>query len=322
VNRLLAEKSAGRSEGGAVDLVWINGENFAALKQAGMLRGPFVETLPAFSLLDTERNPALTTDFTLPTEGYEAPWGTAQLTFYYDSAMLSEPPRTLAALAAYVRAHPGRFTYPQPPDFLGTTFLKQVLVTQAPDKAVLAKPVDEENFAAASAPVFSYLDEIQKSLWRGGRAFPQNGAGLRTLFAEREIDIGFTFNPGDASAAIEKGEVPDTVRSFGLLGGMIGNAHFLAIPSNASAKEGAMVVVNFLLSPEAQARKADPRVWGDPTVLSPQKMSPEERGLFDALPRGKADILAEDAVPVLGEPHGSWMARLEAEWGRRYGEAP
>ena len=75
VNRLLAEKSAGRSEGGAVDLVWINGENFAALKQAGMLHGPFVEALPAFALLDTERNPALTTDFTLRDGGLRGALG-------------------------------------------------------------------------------------------------------------------------------------------------------------------------------------------------------------------------------------------------------
>ena len=37
VSRILAEKAAGRREGGAVDLVWINGENFVALKDAGML---------------------------------------------------------------------------------------------------------------------------------------------------------------------------------------------------------------------------------------------------------------------------------------------
>ena len=52
-----------------------------------------------------------------------------------------------------------------------------------------------------------------------------------------------------------------------MAGGTIGNTHFVAIPYNSSAKEGAQVVANFLLSPEAQARKLDPTVWGDPTVL-------------------------------------------------------
>src|SRR6266699_1138944 len=36
VQRVLADRRAGRTSGGAVDLIWINGENFAAGKQAGL----------------------------------------------------------------------------------------------------------------------------------------------------------------------------------------------------------------------------------------------------------------------------------------------
>src|SRR4051794_11985244 len=36
VSRVLTEKTAGRLDGGSVDLIWINGENFAAMK-AGRL---------------------------------------------------------------------------------------------------------------------------------------------------------------------------------------------------------------------------------------------------------------------------------------------
>lgn len=322
VTRLLAEKTAGRTEGGAVDLVWINGENFANLKRNGFLFGPFADKLPNFALADTEGKPVLTTDFTTPVEGYESPWGTAQLTFMHDSATLPQPPRTLDALLAFARANPGRFTYPQPPDFMGSTFLKQILVTVAPDKAVLAQEATDAAFAPAESAVFAYLDALQPSLWRQGRAYPQNVAALRSLFADREIDIAFTFNPGDASTAIEKGEVPDTVRSFTLEGGTIGNAHFVAIPANAASKAGAMVVANFLLSPEAQARKADTRVWGDPTVLALGKLSAQDRALFDALPLGKASLAPDAMGPALNEPHPSWMARLETAWAKRYGVAP
>jgi putative spermidine/putrescine transport system substrate-binding protein len=34
VNKVLGEKTAGKDEDGSVDLIWINGENFATLKQA------------------------------------------------------------------------------------------------------------------------------------------------------------------------------------------------------------------------------------------------------------------------------------------------
>src|SRR4051795_13496147 len=36
VSRVLGEKAASLTRGGAVDLVWVNGENFAALKRNGL----------------------------------------------------------------------------------------------------------------------------------------------------------------------------------------------------------------------------------------------------------------------------------------------
>src|SRR5690606_20483614 len=38
VSRVLTEKVAGRTTDGAVDLVWINGENFASMKENGLLQ--------------------------------------------------------------------------------------------------------------------------------------------------------------------------------------------------------------------------------------------------------------------------------------------
>ncbi len=48
VSRIVAEKAAGQATGGSVDLIWINGENFAALKSQNLLFGPFAELLPNF----------------------------------------------------------------------------------------------------------------------------------------------------------------------------------------------------------------------------------------------------------------------------------
>ncbi len=124
VTRVLAEKAAGKTDRGSVDLIWINGENFAAMKRHGLLYGPFTGQLPNFRLVDTDSKPTLT-DFTVPVDGLEAPWSMAQFVFIYDSVSIPRPPRTPKALLEWAKANPGRFTYPQPPDFLGTTFLKQ-----------------------------------------------------------------------------------------------------------------------------------------------------------------------------------------------------
>jgi putative thiamine transport system substrate-binding protein len=128
VARVLAEKTAGRAAGGAVDLIWLNGENFAAMKADDLLYGPFVADLPNFAYVDTAGKPTTLVDFTVPTDGLEAPWGMAQFVFFYDSAVVETPPRSIPALLDWATAHPGRFTYPAPPDFVGSTFLKHVKI--------------------------------------------------------------------------------------------------------------------------------------------------------------------------------------------------
>lgn len=317
VSRIIAEKAAGQDTGGSVDLIWINGENFAHLKAQGLLFGPFVELLPNFRYVDPAEKPTTVVDFTVPTEGYEAPWGMAQLVFFRDSARVQEPPRSMAALRAWAEANPGRFTYPAPPDFLGTTFLKQALYETTADPTHLQRPAGE-HAAMTLEPLWSYLDGLHPLLWRKGATFPKTSSEMRQLVADGETDIYFAFNPGDASSAIAQGLLPETMRPFVPNAGSIGNTHFLAIPANAAVAEGAMAFVDFLLSPAAQARKENPDLWGDPTVLSLARLAPDDRKLFEALPRGIATPTPDELGRPLPEPHASWVAALEQAWLKRY----
>jgi putative thiamine transport system substrate-binding protein len=319
VSRVIAEKSAGKDAGGAVDLIWINGENFAAMKEQGLLYGPWAEDVPNWQFVDVAGKAAVTSDFTVPTDGLEAPWGMAQIIFYHDTARLSAPPRSIPALLDWARANPGRFAYPQPPDFLGSTFLKQAVMELAPDPTVLTEPVSEESYHEATAPLWAYLDDLTPNLWRGGAAYPQSGPRLIQLMNDGEIDLALSFNPNEPSNAIANFELPDTVRSYVLDGGTIGNASFVAIPYNANAKAGALVLANFLMSPQAQAHKSDPAVWGNGTVLALDKLSPEDRAAFDGIERGIAALSPADLGAALPEPHPSWMVRLEQDWTARYG---
>ncbi len=318
VRKVLAEKSAGRTTGGSVDLIWINGENFKAMKDQGLLFGPFAEQLPNFALVDVDNKPTTRSDFTVPTDGLEAPWGMARLNFIYDSARLATPPRSMAALLDHAKANPGRVAYPAPPDFIGTTFLKQVVYETAPDPSVLQRPAGD-NFDAVTAPMWRYLDALTPNLWRGGRLYPKNGPALIRLLDDGEVDIAISFYPSEASSAIANGLLPETARTFVLDGGTIGNTHFVAIPFNARGRAGAMVVADFLMSAEAQAHKQNPEVWGDDTVLAMDRLDATERRLFADLPLGAATLAPDELGPTLPEPHPSWMTRIEETWLARYG---
>lgn len=319
VSRVLAEKLAGNTESGSVDLLWVNGENFATLKQNDLLFGPWAEQLPNFPLVEADQHPEMREDFTIPVDGFESPWTRSQLIYYYDSEYLSSPPQSAAALLAWAKDNPGQFTYPRPPEFLGSTFLKQVLLELVPDRAPLYSPLVSQDFARITAPLWSYLDQLHPLLLRGGRNFPNSGTQMRRMMGDGEISLALSLSPAEASAGIAAGELPDSVRSFVPDAGSIGNVSFLAVPFNARAKAGAMVLANFLLSVEAQLQAYRPEVMGSTTVLSMGALRAEDRAAFSAVDVGPATLSPEALGTTLREPHPDWMDALEREWVERYG---
>jgi putative thiamine transport system substrate-binding protein len=318
VARVVAERAAGRNEGGAVDMIWINGPNFLAMKEQNLLY-QFADRLPNFRLVDVEGKPATVVDFTVPVEGYASPWRIAQIVYVYDSARLPNPPRSIAAMLDWSRAHPGRLTHPQVRNFLGSTFLKQALYELVADPAVLQRSATDENFATVTAPLWAWYDALRPTLWHQGRQFPESGPAMRTLLNDAEIDIMISFNPSEAQLAVSRNLLPPSVRAYVLARGTIGNASFVSIPYNAAHRDAAMVVANFLLSPEAQARAQDPQVLGAFTVLDLARLTAEDRARFAAIPRGPASLTSADLGHPLLEPHPSWMTRITEEWERRYG---
>ena len=319
VSRVLAEQAANQDTDGAVDMIWINGANFASMKQAGLLFGPFAEDLPNWSLVDVDGK-TVQTDFTVPTEGYESPWAMAQVVLIHDTQTLPEPPKSAEALLEWASANPGRFTFPQPPDFLGTTLLKQMLIELVDDATVLQAPAGDD-FDVVTAQMWAFLEDLTPHLWRQGRAYPQTGPRQLQLINDGETDLAISFSPGEASAAIANDQLPESVRTYVLDGGTLGNASFVAIPYNSGSKAGAMVVANTLLSAEAQLRAQDPNILGYGTVLDMDKLTTAQAEAFEALDLGVATLSPAELGQVLAEPHPSWMSKIEAEWIDRYGVA-
>ena len=314
VGKLLVEKQAGRAAGGEVDLMWINGENFRTCKRFGLLYGPFADRLPHQRLVDWSK-PSVRNDFGEPVEGLESPWGSAQVVMIYDSKRIPDPPRSMAALLDWARRHPGRFAYPAPPDFTGSVFVRHVFYHAAGDVAAWQGPLDERRFEAAAAATYRTLKDLAPFLWREGKTYPETPIRLAQLLADGEVDFALSYHPAEASKMILDGLYPPTVRTFVFDEGTIANTHFVAVPFNAADKEGAMVVADFLLSPEAQLKKADPAVWGDFPAIDLARLDPAWQAKFAALPRGAAtlpnDVLQRHQLP---EPPSEILIRLEKGW--------
>jgi putative thiamine transport system substrate-binding protein len=318
VSKIVAERTAGNDTNGSIDLLWINGENFAALKQNKLLFGPWAEEQPNFSLVNANRFPEMREDFTVPTDGLESPWTRSQLVFYHDSQWLAEPPQTIAAILDWSTFNPGEFTYPRPPAFLGSTFLKQaVLEISNNDPALFAQVTDDE-FQRVTTELWDYLDALHPTLLRAGRYFPNSAAELRRLMGDGEISLALAFNPNEALLSVRTGELPDSVRTYVLQGGTIGNVSFLAIPYNAQHKAAAMITANFLLSIEAQARASNPNHMGSTTVISIEDLDVSARQQFEPVSTDLAAASPDELSRKLQEPHPSWTPALERAWIQRY----
>ena len=284
-----------------------------------LLRENWIFEIPNSYYLDFKNNPSLLNDFGINTEGMEMPWGLSQLTFYYDSKFLKTPPKSSMKLKQYILNNKGRFTFPQPPDFVGTSFLKQILIELISDKDLLKSQYNPKIHETELEPLWIWLDEVTPNLWRKGRNYPSNYLALTELVAEREIDIGMAFNISHASNAISEGRLPKTVRSYIHEKGSLANVHFLTIPYNSSKKEAAKIFVNFLISPDAQLRKQNNKFWGDPSVLSMDKLNIGWKKKFNETSKGIATLSNDELKMKFQEPHPSWVKVLEEGWIRRYG---
>lgn len=306
--RLLAEKAAAKNHAGSVDMVWINGENFRSMKQHQLLYGPFTQRLPNWQYVDTQL--PIDNDFTVPTEGYEAPWGVGQFVFIYDTDTLKNPPKNFQQLLALAKQYPGKISYPMPPEFHGSSFLKSALLELTPDKTALYQPLslpaEKAMFDHITAPLWQYLDQLHQVAWRGGKQFPTSSADTVQQLDDQQLLLAMTFNPNAAATAIETGNLTETAKTYAFDAGALTNVHFLAIPWNANAKAGALVAINFLMSPEAQARKADNQRWGDPTILKPSAFTQRHHRF--------------ELYPAMAEPNPTWLVAIEHAWQQRYGQ--
>lgn len=292
VNRLINEKKTDSK--GSVDIVWINGENFKISLDANLLYGPFTQILPNLNKYYDTKHPDILKDAGLDIKGMEAPWGSAQLVLSYDTAIVQNPPKSFKELLEWTKKHPGKFTYPNAhDDFVGFSFIKALYYELGTDPNKLQNGMTKEEFDKASEPVIKYLNEIKPYLWNKGESFPATQAQQDLLFKNGEILFTMGFEVGKTAGLVKTGVYPNTVKAYVFDTGSIGNSHYLAIPQNSQNIAGALMVIDYLESPEAQLEKMQPAVWGDMTILSPDKLNEQDKNKLNDIQKTLGDLTLE-----------------------------
>lgn len=313
VNTVLSEKESGVNDKGTVDMIWINGENFKTMKQGDMAWCGYLDKLPNNKLVNWN-NQAIANDFGVPVDGCESPWNRAHSVFAYDTATMSKPPMSIGELIEWIKANPGMFTYPAPPDFTGSAFVRHVFYYAAGGAENLLGPFDQAKYDAAASKAWKILNDLEPFLWREGKTYPANPSALTQLFANTEIAIYFNYNPANIAKEVTNGVFPETVRTYRMDDGNIGNTNYTIIPYNSPNKAAALVLQNVLLSGEAQLEKAKPEVWGTNPGIEMDRTASAILAAFNAIEKHPAAIPMDNTDGALPELQGGWIKAIEKGW--------
>ncbi len=318
LTKLSGEMQAG-VEQGSIDFVWINGENFYSTKENGYLWGPFTDYLPNFKdYIDATSNEVLY-DFGSPTEGFEAPYGKAQMQMWVDSAKIKSTPKTPQEFLDFCKEHQGQVTYPEPGDFAGTAFISCLIAGVVGKEkfetlSSMEKPT-ADSVRAVIEPGLEYLRSLNPYLWKAGATFPADAATVDTMYADGELVMNMGYNPPEA--LVKAGTLPVTTRSFIFDTGTVGNTNFMAIAKNATHKAAALVAINEVMSPEMQLSQYEQ--LANLSVLDMAKLPEAERKQFDDVPLGPTQLpidelldhrIVEAAGPVIPLIEKLWLEEV------------
>lgn len=290
--KLAGEKQAG-VEKGSIDMIWINGENFYSTKENDLLFGPFAEQLPNFEKYIDTNDEEVKFDFGFPIEGYEAPYGKAQMVFINDSAITPETPSSAEEFMEYAKKYKGKVTYPALPDFTGSAFVRTLIYDLLGHEQFLNMEADKEVVKAAIEPALDYLRELNQYLWNEGKTFPATSGEVNNMFEDGEIVMTMSYGPYTVATGIEKGIYNDTAQTFLFDKGTVGNTNYMAIAKNSPNKAAAMVAINEIISAEIQATQFE-ELRSLP-VVAYDKLTDEEKARFDNVDIGKG-VLPQDEL--------------------------
>jgi putative spermidine/putrescine transport system substrate-binding protein len=311
VNKVLGEQQAGRTTDGTVDAIWINGENFATGKQAGLWYCGWPQALPNARYVDFA-DPNVANDFGTPVDGCEGAWQQASSALVYDSARLGPADvASLTALEAWARANPGRFTYPAPPDFTGSMVVRTFLYDT--ESGPLTGPFDAAAFEPAARRVTDRLQALEPALWRGGATYPTSQEAVEQLYATGEVSAFYTYGPGTVGTRVADGVFPATTRTAVPDVGNIGNVSNVAIPANSPDRAAALVLVDLLQDPRSQL--ALYRDGGIYPAIDVGRTAPEVQAEFAAVrPDPSVLPLAELTADVQPELEAAYVSAVDDAW--------
>lgn len=240
-DRIAAAKKAGKVSG--VDL-WETGRLLQA-GEAGIADKVTADNIPNLSKTD----PAVLQQV----GGYGVPYRGSSVVLAYNSQYVKDPPTTLDGLFAWIKAHPGKFTY-NPPDTGGSgdNFVQAVLKTGInPDDMHTFQTGYDTSLESQWNQGWEKLRKLGKDMYKGG-FYPKGNAGVLQLLGRGTIWVAPVWSDQGLSY-LSQGLLPDTVKLEQLDPPFNGSAAYIGIISDSPHKKADYAFLNWLLTPDVQS---------------------------------------------------------------------
>ena len=185
--------------------------------------------------------------------GYGIAYRASAVTLAYNSQQVPNPPKTYNDLIAWIKAHPGKFTYCKPDQGgTGDAFVSSA-IRSVMDPSLLTKPYNKA--AEASWPkAWALLKSIEPDLYQNGY-HPDGNIPVLNLLAKGTIWMGTAWSDQGLSY-LDKGLLPKYIKLTQISPPFAGGPSFMSIPKLAQNPVGAKTLLNFIMSPKEQGRIA------------------------------------------------------------------
>lgn len=192
---------------------------------------------------------ALRTPYSLPYRGSQV-----LLAYNSDKVKDSEVPRTFADLITWIKANPGQFVYCRPDKggSGGNFVVRAIYEVNGKDPSIFkAETYDPVKVQAMYAKAWALLREIHPFIYDNG-SYPAGNTPVLKLLANESVSMISAWSD-QAIQGIALGTLPPTTKlvQFKDLP-FPGGYAYASIPSNSRHLEGALLLANFVLSPEMQ----------------------------------------------------------------------
>lgn len=334
VERVEREYGLYGATNGSVDMIWINGENFARLKRQGYAYGPWATKVPNAANFDFTA-PAIAYDFGTATQGFEMPYNGAQVIFIYNNATVKVSEiDTISEIVTWVNNNPGNFTYAAPCanadcsnyDYTGSVFIRHLFYSLAtPSYTVLLKDtaVDETLYAKIAPTFFKTLRDMEPNLYANssyyGGHYPSAHSKVEDLFAKNKVQLTLSYEVGQATNNIALGVWSgETTATVVLTSGTISNTNYVLIPGNSKHRLAAVVAGNYIASTQAMFSRQQPDTLAAQQVYN-SAATPFVSGgwndAFDYIDRPvttpSTATLSAYAMPELSP---AYINRIQSDW--------